>query len=197
MVVIVTATSLLGFSFPFTPRTNAIVALVTVGIPIVFLALWARPCAPKASILAEVARFTVPISVAVGATCVAVYLAFGGRPLAEARTALVTVAVLCGLATLTLLPGGATGPSVASARTWWLAAAMAAAFGAVVAFPPARAVFELQLLSLADFAILVAVGAGWAGVAHAVARFSRSWAVDHLGAEPEQGGMVCTRFGRS
>jgi cation-transporting ATPase E len=173
MVVIVTATSLLGSPFPFTPRTNTILALVTVGIPIVFLALWARPCAPRASILADVARFTVPISITMGITCAAVYLAFGDRPLVEARTALVTVAVICGLAVLTLEPGDASGPPVGRARTWWLAVLMALAFGAVLAWPVARDSFELQLLSLTDFGIIAAVGAGWAALAHAVALVRR------------------------
>ena len=197
MVVIVTATSLLGAPFPFTPRTNAILALVTVGIPIVFLALWARPCVPRASMLADVARFTVPVSVAVGATGVAVFLAFGDRPLDQARTALVTVAVFCGLAVLTLVPGDATGPSVARARTWLLAAAMAVAFGVVLAWPLARASFELQLLSLSDFGILVAVGVAWAGLAHAVARLRRNHVFRRSDAAPAPGATISTRPGRS
>ena len=43
VLLIIVGASLLGLPFPFTPRQNSILAFITVGVPIIVLALWVRP----------------------------------------------------------------------------------------------------------------------------------------------------------
>src|SRR5207249_2931360 len=46
VALIILATSLIGHPFPITPKQNALLALLTVGIPTLGLAAWAKPGRP-------------------------------------------------------------------------------------------------------------------------------------------------------
>jgi cation-transporting ATPase E len=178
MVLLVLAAALLGLPFPFTPRNNAVLALVTVGVPVVALALWAEPAAAPRRLLRATLRFTAPVAVAVAVLCVPIYLAFLERGVAVAQTALITATVGCGLAILTFLPPGSAPPSAGgiagiSRRVWALIGAMLALYLLALATPLIREFFELTLLPVLDLALIGALVLAWAVGLHLVARSAR------------------------
>ena len=51
VLLIIVGAALLELPFPFTPRQNSILAFITVGVPIIVLALWVRPGPSRAGLL--------------------------------------------------------------------------------------------------------------------------------------------------
>ena len=51
VLLIIVGASLLQLPFPFTPRQNSILAFITVGVPIIVLALWVRPVPSRSGLL--------------------------------------------------------------------------------------------------------------------------------------------------
>jgi cation-transporting ATPase E len=178
MVLLVAAAAMLALPFPFTPRNNAVLALVTVGIPVVVLALWAEPMAPPRRLLRATLRFSVPVALAVAALGVPIYMAYLENGVALAQTALTTATVGCGLAILTLLPPGSAPPAAGgiagiSRRVWALIGAMVALYLLALATPLVREFFELTVLSLTDLALIGGLVATWTVSLHVVARIVR------------------------
>ena len=62
VLLIIVGASLLGLPFPFTPRQNSILAFITVGVPIIVLALWVRPGPSRAGLLGQTLRISIPLS---------------------------------------------------------------------------------------------------------------------------------------
>jgi cation-transporting ATPase E len=59
--LLIIAGSIIGLGFPFVPKHNALVAFLTVGLPTIMLAVWARPGpTPRRGLLREVAHFVFP-----------------------------------------------------------------------------------------------------------------------------------------
>ena len=56
------AVTMLGLGFPYSP-TQVGLTLLTVGVPTLFLTLWARPVPPDAHLLGNLARFVIPAAV--------------------------------------------------------------------------------------------------------------------------------------
>ncbi len=89
---------------PVDPKLNTVVALLTVGIPALFLAFWARPRRSSAQALREILRLVTPPAVALVVLGLPLYLwADPSTDLDAARTLFTTFAVFCGLALLVLL----------------------------------------------------------------------------------------------
>jgi hypothetical protein len=57
VLLLIVATQLVGVPFPVTPKHNSILALLTVGIPILAIAAWARPGAPPRSVVRSTSLF--------------------------------------------------------------------------------------------------------------------------------------------
>ena len=171
MLLIVVAAAVLGLPFPFTPRNNSVLALLTVGIPTVALALMVAPTRPPDGILRSALRFAVPSGIGIGLPALAGYaLVLGaGGDVVVARTSLVVLTVLFGLGLLTLVARRWARPAMERRhrwRLWALAASMAAIFAIVLSVPPVRAFFELSTLDAGSLAALLAVGAAWTAAAH-------------------------------
>jgi cation-transporting ATPase E len=61
--LLIIATGMIGLGFPFIPKQNALLVFLSVGIPTIGLALWARPGPmPRRGLLAEIASFVLPAS---------------------------------------------------------------------------------------------------------------------------------------
>jgi len=169
VMLLVIATQVAGAAFPVTPKHNSVMALLTVGIPILAIAAWARPGAPPRSVIRSTSRFVFPAAFTVSVVSLAVYLAFLGTTgnLEIARTAVTTVTVLCGLVLI---------PFVEPPTEWWvggdvlsgdrrptlLALGMLGLYGVIMTVPSLRAFFELTPLRGFDYlliGIVVAVGA--------------------------------------
>ena len=71
MLVILTVT-LLGLGFPYTP-TQVGLTLFTVGLPTLFLTVWARPEPPREDRLVSLARFVLPVSILTAGFATAIY----------------------------------------------------------------------------------------------------------------------------
>ena len=66
------AVTMLGLGFPYSPAQVGL-TLLTVGVPTLFLTLWARPAPPDPHLLANLGRFVVPAAVVTAAAGVAIY----------------------------------------------------------------------------------------------------------------------------
>ena len=169
VALVILITSLLGEVFPVTPKQNALLALLTVGIPTVGLAAWARP-GPSPQRLARAAgRFVVPASVSIAAVALIVYLFFREMTdnLDQARTALTTTTVFCGLLLIPFVepPNAAFSggdPLSGDRRPTYLALAMLALYILAATVPALRHFYELQPLPWSAYPMLALVVAGWA-----------------------------------
>ena len=106
VLLIIVGASLLELPFPFTPRQNSILAFITVGVPIIVLALWVRPGPSRAGLLKQTLRISIPLSLGVVAVALPVYAVslLNGASAEAARTILTTLASFLGIGALTLIP---------------------------------------------------------------------------------------------
>jgi len=85
--LVILAVTMLGLGFPYSPAQVGL-TLLTVGLPTLFLTLWARPERPDPQLLASLGRFVVPAAVVTAGVGVAIYAwhytALGGFDLAQA-----------------------------------------------------------------------------------------------------------------
>ena len=91
---------MLGLDFPFLPRHGGLTALLTLGIPAVFISLTVPPPAAGKDFTNNVLRFALPASLALAAAAVAVHLlteGFIGRPVEDSRTLITLTIGIVGL----------------------------------------------------------------------------------------------------
>ena len=98
--LIIFAVSRMGEEFPVTPKQNALLALATVGIPVLFLAAWARPGPTPRRLLPSSSHFVLPAALTIAAVGTIVYMFFLDMTgeIGQARTALTITTIVCGLA---------------------------------------------------------------------------------------------------
>jgi cation-transporting ATPase E len=161
VTLLILGVAIVGVTFPVTPKHNAVLALLTVGIPTLALALWARPAKPPPNLLRSVSHFVFPAAFTVAAVALGVYLAYLQLigDLEIARTALTTTTVLCGVVLIPFVepPTRAwVGGDELSGdlRPAILAVGMLILFGMILLASPLRDFFELKLLRGIDYALL-------------------------------------------
>ncbi len=165
---LVLATAIVGLAFPVTPKHNSILALLTVGIPTIALAAWARAGQPVRGLLRAVSHFVFPASFSVGIVSLGIYLYYTQTAdLATAQTALTTTMTLCGILLIIFVepPTAAwVGGDVLSGdrRPALLALLMLLAFGAIMLVEPLRTFFELTLLPASDYLLIGLIVGLWA-----------------------------------
>jgi cation-transporting ATPase E len=177
LTLVILAVSLLNDPFPVTPRHTALIAMLTVGIPSLFLAVWARPGKTGKLVILSGAEFVVPAAIGIAVVGVIVYefyLSTSGN-VELARTALTLTAVLCGLLLIPFLEPPtpawtAANPLSGDWRPTILAVGMLALFVAVLALPLLREFYELSLPDAWGFAMIGLVVLAWAVVVQAVWR---------------------------
>jgi cation-transporting ATPase E len=176
MSLLLIGTGIVG-EFPLAPKHNALLTLLTVGIPAIALAAWARPGpALRQSALRQVLHFVLPAALTLTIVELGVHLAayliidstltpVHGDPLAEiqaiatAQSAVTTVGILSGLLLLVFvepplefLVGGDRLST--DWRPFLLALGLMAVYAAVLIVPSLRAFFSLMPLSgLVDLAL--------------------------------------------
>jgi cation-transporting ATPase E len=166
--MLIIATQIAGAPFPLTPTHNALIALLTVGIPIIAIASWAKEGKQPDSMLRSTLRFVFPAAVSISLVVTTIYIAYLGvtGDVAVARSALTTVSIFCGLLLL---------PFVEPPNAWWvagdelscdvrpslLAVVMLGLFAVVNIVPGVRDFFELVPLGGWDYLILAAVAGLW------------------------------------
>ncbi|HVP05864.1 MAG TPA: HAD-IC family P-type ATPase [Dehalococcoidia bacterium] len=168
VALVILACTLVGAEFPTTPRQNGALAFLTVGIPTVALAAWARPAhTPKRLVLSS-AHFVVPAAISIAVTTFCVYqVALWTSDLETARTALTITAILCGV-TLILFAQPPVRLFVGGAelngdwRTIFLALAMVALYPVILAVEPFRKFYEQRVLAAPAYILIVVVVITWA-----------------------------------
>jgi cation-transporting ATPase E len=169
VLAIIVGAALLQLPFPFTPRQNSILAFITVGVPILVLALWVRPVPSRTGVLGQTLRFSVPLSLGVVAVALPVYLvslANGATP-GQARTILTTLASLLGIGALVLVSIAADDRGrirmPAWVRTVVLIGSLVATYLVVLSTELGRSFFQLTALPWEIVASLLAIAAAWTG----------------------------------
>jgi cation-transporting P-type ATPase E len=184
MAIVIFGAALLGLAVPVSPRHNTVLALVTVGIPAIFLAIWARPARPGLDSLRRILRLVIAPAVACAALGLPLYVAYSQTgDVSLARTVFTTFAVLCGLGLLPLLEPP-IGESMSGAdadgadiRPTLLALAMLGLYALFFVIAPLRDFFELAPLTVPDIALIVSLAVIWA---LAVMVLWRTHAVDRI-----------------
>jgi cation-transporting ATPase E len=161
--------ALLSLAMPVSPRHNTVLALLTVGIPTILLAVWARPARPGLDSLRRVVRLILPPAVVCAAIGVPLYWAYSqSGDVGIARTAFTTFALFCGLGLIPLLEPP-IGESLSGAdadgadiKPTLLAIAMLAVYALFFWIPPLRDFFELAPLGWSDIALIGGLALIWA-----------------------------------
>jgi cation-transporting ATPase E len=172
MALTILVTAIAGLAIPVDPKHNTVVALLTVGIPALALAYWARPSRSGFDAVRRILGLVVPPAVALAALGLPLYWwATSTMVLAEARTTFTTFAVMCGLLLLPLLhpPIAVSFTSAhpaerphADPRPTVLALAMLALYVLCFVVEPASDFFELVPLGAGVFALTAVVAVAWA-----------------------------------
>ena len=112
--------ALVADPFPITPRQSGVPALLTVGIPALALAVWARPGKTGRFLLPSAALFVIPAAVSIAVVSFALYHSafqhYNGPGLQDyaqnhAQTVLTLTVTLCGIALI---------PFVQVPREFWM-----------------------------------------------------------------------------
>src|SRR5439155_261120 len=150
--------------------------LLTVGIPTVALAAWAKPGRPqKRELIGALLHFVLPAAISISLVALLVYLAtilslttgmsdafpplsdalVLGEAQAIAQTALTTISIVCGLLLLPFVQPPIrffTGGDELSSdwRPTTLAGVLLAVYAIILTVPPLRELFDLSVLSTID-----------------------------------------------
>ena len=163
LAFLIAAIGFVGGGFPFTPRQNAIISVITLSIPAFCLALWAKPGpSPHVSLTSRLAHFVIPAVISVGLVGLAVYLFFleTTGDLFYAQTTLTYTAIICGILLIVFVEPPTrwwVGGDVLSGdrRPTLLAAGLLLLFGFFLAVPPLRDFYGLiPLRSAADYVVI-------------------------------------------
>ncbi len=153
----------IGTEFPFTPKHNSLLTTLPVGIPAVFLTIWARAGQPQKGLLRSVAEFILPAGFSITVVLLVVYLLYNDDPLQLQRTVLTTAALLMGLLLIVFAEHSVemwtTGERLHfDHRRVRLALAMLVLYLLIFPFPGVRSYFDLSTMAWADlFVVLIAV----------------------------------------
>lgn len=167
--LLIIATQIARAPFPITPRHNALIALLTVGIPILAIAAWAKAGTSADKLLQSTLRFVFPATFTISFLVTGIYLVYLAftKDAALSRTVLTMASIFCGLLLL---------PFVEPPTAWWvagdelsadprpslLALVMLVLFGIVMVVPALREFFELVLLNWWDYLIITILALVWA-----------------------------------
>jgi cation-transporting ATPase E len=168
--LLIVATNMLGLDFPFLPRQGSITALLSLGIPAVFISISVPPPGSGRDFTNNVLRFALPASGALAAAAIAVYLlteSLPGRGVEEARTLSSLTLGITGLFFMVEILGfeGASWRSLTRpVLTTFLGAILIGGFIVTMYTPGLRDFFAFTKVGWSDWVIVgVAVAASLGG----------------------------------
>lgn len=166
----------IGTEFPFTPKHNAILTTLPVGIPAFLLTVWARAGQPQKNLLRSVGVFSLPAGFSITIVTLIAYLLYNDEPVGLQRTILTTSALLCGLLLIIFaehsVEDWASGERLhTDVRRILLAGAMLLLYLIVFAIPGLRDFFELSTMSWTDLGVVLAAVIVWAVVVQFLWRY--------------------------
>ncbi|HEY7467584.1 MAG TPA: HAD-IC family P-type ATPase, partial [Dehalococcoidia bacterium] len=178
LTLVILVISLLNDPFPVSPRHTAMIAMLTVGIPTLFLAVWAKPGRTGELVVLSGAEFVIPAGISIALVGIIVYEFFlsTSDDIELARTALTFTAIGCGLLVLVFLEPPtpmwvAANPMTGEWRPTIMAAGLFGLFIAFLVIQESRDFYELHLPDAWGFAMIALVVFAWAMVLRAVWRF--------------------------
>ena len=188
--IIIVSTSLLGLDYPFLPRHGSLTALLTLGIPAVFISIGVPPKGSEREFVKNVLRFALPASMALAAAAIVVHLITEGalrRDIEEARTLVaITIALTALLYVLQILgfEGASWRRPARPILTILLIGVLVAFLLATVHVDPIRDFFEFREPDLADW---ILVGCAVVGAIVGQYVIQRYWQqiLDFLSAKPK------------
>jgi cation-transporting ATPase E len=170
MALLIAAIGYVGEGFPFTPRQNAIISIITLSIPGFCLALWAKPgLDPYASLIRKLAHFVIPAVLTlalVGFTAYLLFLILTGD-MEYAQLALTHISVLCGTILLVFVEPPtvwwAEGDKLSGDwRPTYLAIGLFILYITFLAVPPLRELYGLSLMKEpGHYLILIVMAVAW------------------------------------
>jgi cation-transporting ATPase E len=176
-------------SFPLSPKNSSIMVLLTVGLPSLAVALWAKPgLVSHRGLTRSLFRFVVPASLSLSLGGLLVFIVYliipsilmgqsltaGGAEInvsptdqMMAQTALVTYSIFCGLLLLLFIEPPSkfwVGGQILSTdrRPTYLACFLCAAYLAILLSPGIRHFFDMAALNIFDLVFLGGMAALWA-----------------------------------
>ena len=181
MTLMIFASAIVVDHFPFVNKHTAIVSLIGVGFPTMFIPLWAKPGVPKwRSLIRNILHFVLPAVISITCVSMLVYLFYLATALmntpttiplsqldyAIPRTALVTVLIFCQLLLIPLLkpPARLWVGGEALQEDWrytFVALGLFLLYGLIVIISPLRDFFNLALLRIEDYAFLGLIALAW------------------------------------
>jgi cation-transporting P-type ATPase E len=156
--------------FPFVPRQNAILTLLTEGIPALALATWAKPRAfePKRA-FSSLLHFVIPAAATLSLAALGVFMVgfTSDSQLPVAQSALTSFTITSGLLLIPFvvppIRAWAGGSSLGGDwRPTLLALGLLAGYAALLAIPPLRALFELTALDAGSYLLIGLAALAWA-----------------------------------
>ena len=164
--LLIVGTNMLGLDFPFLPRHGSLTALLTLGIPAVFISISVPPPDSGRDFTRNVLRFALPASLAVAAAAILVHLltkGLLGRSIEEARTLVSLTLGITGLFLVVEVLGfeGASFRSLTRpVLTTVLGGLLLAALFMTVYTPALRRFFDFTEVPLGDWIIVVVASVG-------------------------------------
>lgn len=179
MTMMIFASAIVVDHFPFVNKHTAIVSLIGVGFPTMFIPLWAKPGVPQwRSLIRNILHFVLPAVISLTCVGMLVYLFYLATAMANIsvtmplnqldyaipRTALVTVLIFCQLLLLPFLKPPSWVGGEALQGNWrysFVALGLLFLFGVIMAIPITREFFNLVLLKPEDYLFLGLVTLEW------------------------------------
>ncbi|WP_088894757.1 HAD-IC family P-type ATPase [Leptolyngbya ohadii] len=201
VTLLIFATAIVTESFPLQNKQSAIVALVGVGFPTMFLPIWAKPgLLPRRSMVRSMLHFVIPSTLTLTFVALLVYLFYlvvavlnlpPGSDLTQVnyaipRSALVTILIMGQLLLLPFLkpptPAWVGGePFSGDWRYSIVAGVLLAGYFLVVSIPPLSRFFELYPLGVVNYLFIGLVAIEWCFILRSIWRsrfFDRFLGID-------------------
>jgi len=181
VTLLIFATAIVTDSFPLQNKQSAVVALIGVGFPTMFIPIWAKPgLLPRRSMVRSILHFVIPATLTLTFVSLFVYLFYlvvavldlpPGSGLAEVnhavpRSALVTILIMGQLLLMSFLKPPTTawvgGESLSG--DWRYSIVAIALFGLyllVLAVSPVRQFFELYPLGIVNYLFIGLIALEW------------------------------------
>ncbi|MGE5280824.1 MAG: cation-translocating P-type ATPase [Chloroflexota bacterium] len=182
-----------GFAFPFLPRHLTLAAFLTIGVPSFVLAL-APSDGPlyRGRLLRALAAFAVPAGIATALGSILSFFlvdtVFGGS-LEAGRTAATTTLIVLGLSFVLLLERGPGREHIAiQSNMLVLVIGLGGLFAGILAIPPLRDFFQMELLTSAQWFLTLFSAAAGLAIASLLWRMPRIEALESPSDVPVPGG---------
>jgi cation-transporting P-type ATPase E len=187
--LIIVATNMLGLDFPFLPRHGSLTALLTLGIPAIFISISIPPPDAGRDFTRNVLKWALPASLALATAAIVVHLLTEGllnRSIEEARTLVSLTMGITGLFFMVEVLGfqGASWRSLTRpVLTTLLGALLVAGFLLTIYTESLRSFFDFTEVKTGDWVIVLSAVAGALIGQYLLSRYWQTF-IDILTAKP-------------